>query len=359
MNLQSARTLTLFDLLARRWQAPAAISDVRFTADGGAAAFASADGAILLAAAPDAEPPETRIRITGDLGQTTIRPRAKDPAPLVIIAGLTERTPPLAAAGSGFLVGDGEGRVLRVGLDGGVTPILALDGPVTALDHAAGVTAAAGGASLIRADAGDTRRWPAAEVAAVALSPDGARLAIADAREIRVIGGHDQEVAPVPGASRLAWRVDGAWLAAALGAEGVALLAPGTPEPARLRGFPAPVRSLAWSGPAGAFLAAGAYRVAAWDAGALPATDRALVTGQPGLCAVEAVAAHPTRPLIAAGYANGQVVIAQIGGRDELLLRQGGGAVTCLGFSADGHHLAIGDADGAAAIATFPPGMFK
>ena len=74
---------------------------------------------------------------------------------------------------------------------------------------------------------------------------------------------------------------------------------------------------------------------------------------------VEAVAAHPTRPLVAAGFANGQVVIAAIGGRDELLLRQAGAAVTRLAFSPDGNQLAIGDADGALAIASFPSQMFK
>lgn len=71
------------------------------------------------------------------------------------------------------------------------------------------------------------------------------------------------------------------------------------------------------------------------------------------------MAAHPARGLVAAGLANGQVLIAEIGGRDELLLRQGGEAVTALAFSPDGRHLAIGDAGGTLAIATFPPQLFK
>jgi WD40 repeat protein len=85
----------------------------------------------------------------------------------------------------------------------------------------------------------------------------------------------------------------------------------------------------------------------------------ALVSGRAGLVAVESVAAHPARPLVAAGYANGQILLVQIGGRDELLVRPGGSAVTALGWSADGHHLAAIGADGMVSITAFPDRMFK
>jgi len=74
---------------------------------------------------------------------------------------------------------------------------------------------------------------------------------------------------------------------------------------------------------------------------------------------VDAVAAHPKKALVAAGYANGQIVIAGIGARDEMLVRSSGGVVTALAWSADGNHLALGDASGTAAIVTFPHQMFK
>ena len=75
---------------------------------------------------------------------------------------------------------------------------------------------------------------------------------------------------------------------------------------------------------------------------------------------VERVAAHPSRDLIAAGYANGQVGVMRLGQRDELLVRQdGGGAVTALAWSPDGEHLALGTADGLAAVVSFPPHLFK
>ncbi len=354
MNQPNARTLTLFDLLARRWQADAAIAAVRFASRGEVAAFATATGAVLLAAEPDAEPPESRVRISGDLGQITLRPREQEPAALRVVPDLADGAVPLAAAGDRILVGAGDGRVLALAPDGSQETLRRLDGAIAALDHASGITAAADATVVTLAGPDGTRALSLPGVRALALTRDG-RLAAADAERITV----DGHTLPIAGAVRLAWRDDGAWLAAALGAHGVALAPADGSDPLRLGDFPAPVGDLAWSVPGQAFVAAGAFRIAAWDAGAFPATDRPLVTGHPGLVVVEAVAAHPTKPLIAAGYANGQVVIAQVGRRDELLLRQDGGAVTALAFSPDGRHLAIGDAAGGAAIASFPPQMFK
>ncbi|TPE49872.1 WD40 repeat domain-containing protein [Amaricoccus solimangrovi] len=357
---QPDRPLTLHDLLARRWRTEAPITAIRFATDGGATAFATAAGAVLIAGAADPEPPESRIRVTGDLGQTTIRPRTKEPPALVPVTGLADGAPPIAARGSGFLVGDAAGRVLELGPDGAATTVLTLEGPVVALDQAGGAVAAAdaGGVTLLNRDGARRRDLPG--TVALALHAGGG-LAAADAGAVRLLGRDDASPAvPLAGALRLRWRGDGAWLGAALGAEGIALVDPAAPAaPIRLGGFPAPARDLVWSAPGHAFAAPGAFRVAAWDAEALPATDRPLLTGQPGLVAVEALAAHPSRPLLAAGFANGQVVIAQIGARDELLLRHEGAAVTALAFSPDGRHLAIGDAAGVAAIATFPARMFK
>ena len=358
MNQQNARTLTLFDLVSRVWQASGAITEIRFAEKGGAVAFATANGAVLIAGEEDPEPPDRRIRVTGDLGQTTIRPRSREAPPLVAVTSLCDGPPPLAALGADFLAGDADGRVLRISRDGTAEPLLTLGGPVVALGHAGGVTVAADPRGLVIAGSAGERRARLPGIRALAL--DRGRVAAAGAEAIHLIAAGGAIDVPVAGAVRLRWRGDGAWLGAALGAEGLALIDAAAPERiARLVGFPAPARDLVWSAPAGAFAAPGAFRIAAWDARPLPATDHPLLTGQPGLVVVEAVAAHPSRPLVAAGFANGQVTVAAIGGRDELLLRQGGAAVTSLAFSPDGKHLAIGDADGTAAIATFPDRMFK
>lgn len=360
MNEHATRTLTLFDLLARSWQTEAEVVDVRFSGDG-TAAFATAGGALLIAP-PDSEPPDTRIRVTGDLGQTTIRPRSRDAAPLTVVTGLSDRVPAIAATRTGFLAGDADGRVLAIDADGAAEPVLTLDGAVVAIDHRSGATAAADASSLAVVRSTGTTRRPVPGLRALALSPAGDRLAAANAAQVVILGDEGDETVNLRHAARLAWRDDASWLGVALGGDGLALVdtsAGAQSEPVHVRNFPAAVRTLAWSAAADAVVASGAFRIAAWDAGALPSTERALLTGQPGLVVVEAVAAHPARPIVAAGYANGQVVIAQVGGRDELMLRQGGAAVTCLAFSPDGRHLAIGDAGGTAAIASFPQSMFK
>ena len=359
MDLGDTRTLTLFDLLARSWQVAGAVADLRFDAAGTALAVATAAGTVALAAVADAEPPEKRLRVSGDLGQTTIRPRGGSPAPLTLLTGLADAAPPIAAAGgSGFLAGGGDGRVLRLAPDGSTAPTpVALEGPVRALDGSPlGTIAAADAASLVH----DGTTLLREDVVSLAFAPDGRRLAVAQGDSVAILCGDGgaSDVA-LPAAGPMRWRADGGWLAVSLGSAGLGLVDPAGGRSATVGGFPAPVRDLAWSAAADALVAAGAFRIAAWDGSRFPTTDRPLVTGHPGLVPLTAVACHPSRRLVAAGYANGQVVMAEIGGRDELLLRQSGAEVTALAFSPDGRHLAIGDAAGTAAIATFPPQMFK
>lgn len=360
MNQPSERTLTLFDLIARCWQAGGAVSELRFTGDGTALAITTAAGAVAIAAVADAEPPAARIRITGDLGQATIRPRTGGPAPLTLVGGLADGPPPLAAAQDHVLVGEAGGAVRRLFADGTTeaTP-LRTAGAVTAIAHASatGAIAAADPDGLYLSGA-----EPAAEtgIAGLAFSADGSRLAAAAGTRLLLTGPNlPVRTIALPATGPLRWRHDAACLAAALGVGGLGVVAADTGSATVIDGFPAPVRSLAWSEPAGALVAAGAFRIAAWEGAPLPGAEVPLATGRAGLVAVAAVATHPTRCLVAAGYANGQVVIAELGGRDELLLRQGGGPVTALAFSPDGSHLAIGDSAGTAAIATFPPQMFK
>ena len=158
------------------------------------------------------------------------------------------------------------------------------------------------------------------------------------------------------------WSRDGIWLACGLEAGGFALVSLAEGRADIVAGFPSPVRTVCWSQPANALFASGAFRIAGWSMTAPPVggeTSGVLETGRAGLVLVEAVAAHPEKKLIAAGYANGRITIAQIGGRDELLVRPLGSAVTALAWSGDGRHLAMGSVDGTAAIVTFPAQMFK
>ena len=85
-----------------------------------------------------------------------------------------------------------------------------------------------------------------------------------------------------------------------------------------------------------------------------------LETGRAGLVAVSAVASHPTKNLVAAGYENGLITIAQIGGRDEMILNnEDHGAINQLAWSRDGKCIAASSAQGHAALISLPPQMFK
>lgn len=375
MNQQNIRNLTLFDLLARSWALPSAVETLQFSADSSVAAFACADGTIALASLSDPEPPESRIRVSGDLGQTTIRPREKPPAPLIVTERLRAGAPLIAAsAQSAFLAGASDGRVVRVTATGEIDDTdIRLDGAIVALDHDRGqrVTAVSDGADVLLAMASGgiirslARRG--GEVAALGFSPSGRQLAVCRGNEISIwtLMGEPTLIRTIgfpqaPAAVR--WSADSEWIACPLasGGFGVARLMDG--KAGTVSDFPAMVRAVSWSERADALIASGAFRIAAWSMKLPPLageTGGALVTGRPGLVVVEAVAGHPTRPLAAAGFANGQIVVARIGERDELLVRPSGGAVTTLAWSADGRHLAAGTTDGGASLITFPAQMFK
>ena len=375
MNQQTMQNLTLFDLLARSWQRPSAIADLRFSADGSAVAFTAVDGTVAIAAVADHEPPEARIRVSNDLGQTTIRPREKPPVPLIATAAFGDGDVPLASYGhSGFLVGAASGEVLHLTAGGEVMdPLVRIDAPIVAIDHSAkaGTTAISNGHDVFlshgQGDATRLERDVAVSTDALAFSPGGRRLACSfgEGLSIWAVEGDAALIRNIPLAARpvsIRWSRDGTWLACGLETGGFALVSLADGRAEIVAGFPSPVRAVCWSQPAHALFASGAFRIAGWSMTAPPVggeTSGALETGRAGLVLVEAVAAHPEKKLIAAGYANGRITIAQVGARDELLVMPLGSAVTALAWSSDGRHLAVGSVDGTAAIVTFPAQMFK
>ncbi|MBP2236368.1 hypothetical protein J2Z31_002882 [Sinorhizobium kostiense] len=373
MNQESARNLTMFDLFARSWQRRATVMDLRFNAAGTAVAFAGADGSLAIAPLADAEAPEKRIRVSADFGRATIRPRKAPPPPLIETATLDDRTLPLAAGPADrFIVASGAGELLFVDASGEIESAgIRVGGPVMALDHRAanGITAMSDGVDLFLSH----HRSPPVRlepencgIAAIALSPDGLHVAAGTANGLllwETSEATDPQSIHLPARPiAIRWSGDGRWLACPLGRQGIGLVEVATKRTAVLHDFPVPVESSCWSGPSNALIASGAFRIAAWTMEAPPLADSrsgALIAGRSGLVAVDRVAAHPTRNLVAASYASGQIVVARIGGADELVVRHAGEAVTALEWSANGSHLAIGTADGTAAIVTFPPQIFK
>jgi len=381
MNQQSMPNITLFDLLGRSWQRRAAVGAVAFNSDDTLLAIAAADGTVALARLADNEPPEARIVV--DNGQVTIRPREGRPAPLITTR--IEASRGISAFGDGeFLVHTGGGELLRIDRAGEIAAkVLADQTPVGAFDHCrnAGFTAVlvqgrlrllAGGTGAVT-EAGPTAEAGAPAATILSIAGDGQMVALAGTGApgspgrlvVRRTAGACEPVCSMPLSARplaLRWSDDGRWLACGMETGGLGLLRVDTGEHVTLGDFPGPVGALDWSPAAHAFFASGAYRIAGWSMHAPPlagSASGALATGQAGFVLVSSIAAHPLKGLVAAGHGNGRVVVARIGTAEELTVREAGGPVTALAWSADGRHLAIGDALGGAAIVTFPNEIFK
>ncbi|MBL0373426.1 hypothetical protein JJB09_15430 [Rhizobium sp. KVB221] len=371
MNQQTIPNITLFDLLARTWQSRAAIERLFFNSDDTLLAISSADGSVALARLADNEPPDSRIVV--DDRQTTIRPREGRPSPL--IKTRIEGGQGLSAGGNGdFMILTANGELLRINRSGEIdAKVLADKTPISAFDHCLRTDLTAAivhdrlrlqsieSGQINEVDLGVTT----AEI--IAISDDGARIALAgtDMLAVRRTDSDCQRLHAIQLSARplsLTWSADGRWLACGLLSGGFCLMDTETGRQVMLGDFPGPVASLGWSPPSSGFFASGAYRIAGWSMQTPPfenSATGALAAGRAGFVIANAIAAHPQKPLVAAGYANGRIAVARIGSSEELTIRNAGGPVTVLRWSADGRHLAAGDVLGSAAVITFPEQIFK
>jgi len=115
-----------------------------------------------------------------------------------------------------------------------------------------------------------------------------------------------------------------------------------------MSGYITKVRSLAWVAKPPYLVTAGSDSVTAWSfAGGGPMGKNAFEFGQrPGFL-VTCVSAHPKRPLIAFGYDDGDVRIAEVpGGRTVVVREPDEDKVTNIAWSPDGAAIGIGTAEG-------------
>ncbi|MEM8852487.1 MAG: hypothetical protein AAGD34_02230 [Pseudomonadota bacterium] len=366
---------TVFDLLARVWDAGGPVEAVHLDGEGGAAAFHLSDGSVVIAAVADPEPAAKRLRVAGDVGHLSILQRTQPFGPLAEAAlpegAVTALAP--SATGKGFVVGTREGAIKKLTGRGQTLDVATpFSSPVTALGthpKTLTVVAASGPDIAIVSEDGSTaiRDLTApAPVRAVDFAPDGSAFAAATDQGLWVVSDGVGSAHLIPSdavSAPLAWSGDGAYVAAGRTEAGMVLFRMADHTAHAIKNYPSPVRSVDWSGPANALLTSGAFRALAWSMAAPPVdgdTSGALVSGRSGLVVVEAVAAHPTRPLLAVGYANGIVTLTKIGAPDEMMLSATeGAAVTALAFTPGGDNLALAHADGTVAIVNLPPQLFK
>ena len=358
--------LQLFDLIARDWAVPSPVQQIIFNADDSAVAFAGADGSIHLAATADKASPTLRTRRAIDTGRLTIAPRDKPSLPLKVAEFTEGRSSDVVAFGAtGFAFAKTSGRINSL-TAGGIAVHMAAKAPAEITVLAAspdGKTIAYASGMQVHIAAADAtpRTIPAATaVRAMAFSPDGATLAVAYANglsrwSLQALDNPPVET-PLTGVpTSLTWDHDGLWLAVSM-ADGFYLIDTARNHAIPRGNFPAPINTAVFSRPANTIVASGAYRVAAWDL----ADQEAVLTGKPGLVLVSALATSPNRNLVAVGYANGLLSLAEIGQPSEILLREDtGAAITAMAWSSNGNYLALAGADGSAALVEFPDSMFK
>nr|WP_294507628.1 hypothetical protein [uncultured Rhodopila sp.] len=333
----------LLDLLGARWRVGVAAAAVAWDEVAG---FALGDGTLALV------PPSWE-------GGPVLRPRKDggvELVPLTVPAPPAARVPAhrgaclavVADPDGGFLSGGSDGRVVRVMPDAEVRALGHLDIAVSLVAAGpGGWRAAAVGRRVHRFGADASRIEAGGSVASLAVEPTGARLAIGHAGGISLwAGGGLPRVLPAPGTLGVVWNKERAG----------SFTGDGTVhawQPPETIALGETVSAIAASGDG--FIIAVGGRVLLWRPGEEP-----VPCGVANQQTVTRIASHPRRVLIAVGYANGAVLLCQPDSSSLLFVRAAGeGAVTALGFSPGGDHLAIGTEGGEIAVLATPDHLFR
>lgn len=360
--------LQLFDLIARDWVVASPVQQIIFNGDDSAVAFASADGSVHLAATADKASPNLRTRRALDTGRLTIAVREKPFLPLKPADYTAGRTSDVVRLGpTGFAFAKDTGRINSL-TPGGIAAHVAARATAAISNLAAtpdGKTIAFASGAQVYISAPDTDAARILEVAgpvsALAFSTDGQSLAVAYPGGLKRWTVQALEAPPTVTLLEgtpvsLTWHPDGTWLTACLATDGFALIDIAQNRVQNRGHFPAPVRHVGFGYTTDTVVASGAFRVAAWSL-----TDgHDVMTGRAGLVLVNSIATSPNRSLVAVGYANGLLSLAEIGQPSEILLREDTGAgITAMAWSNNGTYLALAGSDGSAALVEFPDSMFK
>jgi hypothetical protein len=356
----SAPPPPLLDVLGACWTLDAPVVGVAW--DGTLAGFGLGDGSVSVGraeweGAPQLSPCEGGAKLT---------PATHRPPPMVrqrVHQGACLSV--AAQPGGGFLSGGDDGSLAHTNADGATTQLARYPGQWVDLvaAGAAGWNAAAVGRRVHVSGRSTHSVDLPASVTALAFDPAGTRLAMAHYRGVTLWAPDAPPlVLRTPGCPlSLAWSPDGAYVICGLqenALHGWRLSDSGDIE---MGGYPGQPRSLAFSGD-GRFLASsGGPCVVCWRFDP-PGEER-----QPVECGLPSsrlpvcqVACHPTRPLIAAGYHNGAVLLCQPGSDDVLFVKgSDGGSVSALAWSADGARLAMGTQGGQAGVVVLPSLLFR
>ncbi len=376
MAYQDAKSLQLFDLLAREWELSAPIEGVVFNNSDTAVAFTCSDGTVSIVSTEDKESSNNRVHHAIDTGVQSIQPRSGSFEPARQAAFAQQRTSSLVPQGeANFLFGTENGQLITVTMQGDshiLNPEMKGSVVAVACRQDGKMLSCAAGKSIHIYKSENLSILHEIEtvepVVGLAYSPDGNTLSIAHMAGIslwNVLGEITKlkEYPLSPPIDNIFWSVDSLWIAGTSSADGFTLINTQSGWIKQFSDFPTPVDTLSFSHAANAVVTSGAFRVAAWSLKQLgqdKEDNGALHSGKAGLVPVRSVAASPVRNLVAVGYANGLLCLTQIGHQEEMLLAQDNDVgVSVLSWSKNGAFLAIGKSNGKAALIEFPRGMFK
>ncbi len=264
---------------------------------------------------------------------------------------------------SDSLISGGEdGRVVRTAADGSITELATVPRKwisVVAGGPQGAVAYASGRNSFVRLADGTTKEFTEERtVESIAFAPKGLRIAVARYNGV-TLHWAATPAQPVD----LEWKgahtivtfsPDGRFVVTAMqenALHGWKLDAKAGAETRHMRmtGYPAKVKSLSWS-PKGKWLASsGAPAAIVWPFAGKdgPMGKAPLELGTRADILVTQVAFHPAEEVLAIGFIDGMILAVRIADNKEALLRRPGkGAITSMGWSADGKLLAFGSEAG-------------
>jgi WD40 repeat protein len=346
----------LLEILGARWRVGVPAAAVAWDPTTGLAGFALSDGTLALTHPVWEGAPMLRPREGG--GVELVPGTAPAPPAARVLAHHGACLSVAADPDGGFLTGGADGVVTCVRADGSLRAIAHFDRQVSLVATGFGHwRACAVHRRVHRLGGTATHIDVPGPVTALALDPLGARLAVGHPGGVTLwAGGDAPRVLAAPGGhGGIAWSPDQTHLAS--------FSTDGTLHAWRLPdGAPseivagAPVTTLGVLPTGAGFVAGAGGSVICWR----PPSSELQPCGVANQAAVTYVAAHPRRPVLAAGYANGAVVLCRPDSPSLLLLRAAGeGAVSTVAFSPSGACLAIGTDGGEIGVLALPDTLFR